>query len=62
MNTVPGARSVDDNPTADTTTRWSSPSGEGGAITTSDSDAGSSPVQATLTVSHGTLTLGSTAG
>jgi YVTN family beta-propeller protein len=62
VNTVPGARSVDENPTASTAHSLVFSSGEGDAITTSDSDAGSSDVQATLTVAHGTLTLGDTTG
>ncbi|MFL6726999.1 MAG: VCBS domain-containing protein [Sphingomicrobium sp.] len=56
INTMPGAQAVNE----DTTLVFSS--GNGNAISISDVDAGSDPVQVTLSVAHGTLTLGSTAG
>jgi YVTN family beta-propeller protein len=56
VNTVPGAQTVTYNATASAHNQLAF----SGTISTSDVDAGSSPVQVTLGVAHGTLTLGST--
>ncbi|MCS6853054.1 MAG: FG-GAP-like repeat-containing protein, partial [Gemmataceae bacterium] len=56
VNTVPGSQTV----FKDTTLVFST--GAGNSISVADVDAGSNPVQVTLTVSAGDLTLGSTAG
>ncbi len=56
VNAVPGAQTVSE----DATLVFSS--GNGNAITISDSDAGSNDLQVTLTGSNGTITLAGTAG
>jgi hypothetical protein len=56
VNSVPGAQSVDEN------SSLTFSSGNSNQISTSDVDAGSSPVKVTLSVGHGTLTLSGTSG
>jgi Ca2+-binding RTX toxin-like protein len=56
VNGVPGAQSVNEDVALVFST------GNGNAISISDVDAGTDPVQVTLSVAHGTLTLGSLAG
>ncbi|HWT91709.1 MAG TPA: tandem-95 repeat protein [Solirubrobacteraceae bacterium] len=54
VNTVPGTQSVNENATLTF--------GAGNAISIADVDAGSGDVRVTLTATHGTLSLGGTAG
>ena len=56
VNTVPGAQTIDE----DTVLVFSS--GNGNPSASADVDAGSNPVEVTLTATHGVLTLGGTAG
>jgi hypothetical protein len=56
VNSVPGPQSVDEN------SSLTFSGGNSNQISTSDVDAGSSPVQVSLAVSHGTLTLSGTSG
>ena len=56
VNTVPGTQTVDE----DTALVFSSANGN--TISIGDVDAGSNPVEVTLTASHGVLTLGGTTG
>ncbi|MGZ8845236.1 MAG: Calx-beta domain-containing protein [Pyrinomonadaceae bacterium] len=56
VNTVPAAQSVVQNSQLVFST------GNGNAISIADADAGTNPVQETLTAANGTLTLGTTAG
>jgi len=56
VNSVPGAQSVDEDNALVFST------GNGNAVSISDVDAGTDAVQTTLSVGHGTLTLGSLAG
>jgi hypothetical protein len=56
VNTVPGSQTTDEDSSKTLST------GNGNAISIADVDAGSSNVELTHSVSHGTLTLGSTAG
>ena len=56
VNTVPGPQTT----LEDTSLVFSA--AQGNAISIADEDAGSQPVQVTLAVTHGTLTLGSNAG
>ncbi len=56
VNTVPGAQNTNE----DTAKVFSA--GNGNAISVADPDAGASPLKVTLSVSNGTLTMGSLAG
>jgi len=62
VNTVPGSQTVDANGSASAHNAVTFSSANSNLISTSDSDAGSNPVQITLSVSHGTLTLSGTSG
>ena len=62
QNTVPGSQTVDANGSGSASNHITFSSANSNLISTSDSDAVSNPVQITLSVSHGTLTLSQTSG
>ena len=61
-NTVPGSQEVTGNETASTGNALVFSSAGGNEMSTSDPDAGANPVQVSLSVSDGTLTLAQTTG
>ncbi len=62
QNAVPGTQTVDANGSASAHNQLTFSAASSNLISTSDSDAGSNPVQLTLSVSQGTLTLSGTSG